>query len=97
MHNTLNGQHAHATYAIGTILVINSIFEYLGYVLWNNVLKDRLENRLENIWDSLLVALQNVWANLLAALQNMALPIFIGVCALIIIATFYVYLFRQDY
>ena len=96
MHNTLNGQHAHATYAIGTILVINGIFEYLGYVFWNNVLKDRLENRLENIWDSLLAALQNVWTNLLATLQNMALPIFIGVCALITIAAFYVYLFRQD-
>lgn len=96
MHNTLNGQHAHATYAIGTILVINGIFEYLGYVLWNNVLKDRLENRLENIWDSLLAIFQNVWASLLATLQNMALPIFIGVCALITIATFYVYLFRQD-
>lgn len=96
MHNTLNGQHAHATYDIGTILVINGIFEYLGYVFWNNVLKDRLEDRLENIWDSLLAALQNVWANLLAALQNMALPIFISVCALIIIAAFYVYLFRQD-
>lgn len=81
MHNTLNGRHAHAIYAIGTILVINGIFEYLGYVFWNNVLKDRLEN----IWDSLL-----------ATLQNMALPIFIGVCALITIAAFYIYLFRQD-
>lgn len=96
MHNTLNGQHAHAIYATGTILVINGIFEYLGYVFWNNVLKGRLENRLENIWDSLLAVLQNAWASLLATLQNMALPIFIGVCALIIIAAFYVYLFRQD-
>lgn len=82
MHNTFNGQHAHAIYAICTILVINGIFDYLGYVLWNNILKDRLEN---------------VWANLLATLQNMALPIFIGICALIAIAAFYVYLFRQDY
>lgn len=97
MHNTLNGQHAHAIYAIGAILVINGIFEYFGYVFWNNILKDRLENRLENIWDSLLATFQNVWASLLATLQNMALPIFIGVCALITIAAFYVYLFRQDH
>lgn len=82
MHNVLNGQYAHAIYATGTILMINGIFEYLGYVLWNNILKNRLEN---------------AWVNLLAALQNMALPIFISVCALIVIATFYVYLFRQDY
>lgn len=70
MHNVLNGQYAHAIYATGIILVINGIFEYLGYVFWNNIL---------------------------ATLQNMALPIFIGVCALITIATFYVYLFRQDH
>lgn len=82
MHNVLNGQYAHAIYATGTILMINGIFEYLGYVLWNNILKNRLEN---------------AWANLLTTLQNMALPIFIGICALIIIAIFYVYLFRQDY
>lgn len=96
MHNTLNGKHAHAIYTTGIILGIGSIYEYLGYVFWNNVLKDRLENRLENIWNSLLAALQNAWASLLATLQNMALPIFIGICALIIIVAFYVYLFRQD-
>ena len=96
MHNTLNGKHAHAIYTTGIILGIGSIYEYLGYVFWNNVLKGRLETRLENIWDSLLVALQNAWASLLATLKNMALPIFIGVCALIIIVAFYVYLFRQN-
>ena len=37
------------------------------------------------------------WNNILAILQNMALPIFIGVCALITITAFYVYLFRQDH
>lgn len=93
MHNVLNGQCAHAIYSIGIILVINGIFEYLGYVLWNNVLKDRLEN----IWVDLLAILQNVWVSLLGTLQNMALSIFIGIGGLIIIATFYVYLFRQDY
>ena len=32
MHNAFNGQHAHAIYTIGTILVINVIFEYIVYV-----------------------------------------------------------------
>ena len=82
IHYVLNGQYAHAIYSTGIILVISSIFEYLGYALYNSVLKDRLEN---------------IWVSLLATLQNMALPIFIGIGALIIIAAFYVYLFRQDY